>query len=132
MIAVDSNDKLIIFSLEKKCLCTDLINLNINPSCIYIPNIYSKGFENNLIFFGALNGDIFIFDLIEFKFAQFNLSFKSVRNYLIENKIKLKNIPLNDSPIEIRLDNTDYNRLYIVYKSIGLFILNIQVKLHYN
>lgn len=92
-----------------------------------MPNIYSKGFDNNLVFIGALNGDMFILDINEFKFSQYSLNIKCVKNYLNEKKIKLRTIANTDHIISIKLDNTDYSRLYIVYANLGLFIVNIKV-----
>jgi hypothetical protein len=83
------------------------------------------GFHNNLIFFGAQNGDVFIFDLNTFKFLNFTITYKQIKHYLSETKI-LKNIPQTDSLISIRLDQTDYSRLFLVYPCIGMIIFNIE------
>ena len=116
-----------IYSIENKCLCTDLINLNINVTVLYVPNIYAKGFENNIIFLGTANGDLFIFDLNDFKFLQLNFNFKSIKNYLSNNKIKIKTLLQTDTIIGVRLDQTDYSRIFLVYSNFGLFVLNLQV-----
>ena len=128
LIAIDINENFYIYSIEKRCLCIDVLNLNFNQTVVYAPNIYSKGFENNLIFFGALNGDVYIFDLIQFKFTQYTFSFKCIKKYFLDNNIKNKIIGQTERIICIRLDATDYSRLFIVYANLGLFILNLQVK----
>jgi hypothetical protein len=129
LIVIDEKNKMMIYTLENPLFNHDIINLNINVTVLYIPNFYVAGFENNLGFLGTENGDLFIIELTEFKFLQFNFNFKSIKKYLSDNKIKLKTFIQSDTLFTIRLDQTDYSKLFLIYPHFGLFILNLQVNL---
>ncbi len=127
LIVIDENNKMLYYSLENPLINNNVINLNINVTVLYIPNFYATSFENNLAFLGTDNGELFILELTEFKFLQFNFNFKSIKKYLSDNKIKLKTFIQSDTLLTIRLDQTDYSKLFLIYPHFGLFILNLQV-----
>lgn len=129
IIAIDENNKLLVYSIQNPFKNNNLLNLNINVKTLYVPNFHPEAFKNSLAFFGTDIGDLFVFDLSEYKFLLFNFNFKSIKRYLSDNKIKIKTFTQSDIILSIRLDQTDYSKLYLVYPHFGLFILNLQVNL---
>jgi len=132
IVAVDLNNKLQIWNIKTKKPAFDLMELNFEVSCLYSPNFFLTGFDNNFLFIGSDKGDIFILSLTDFTFTNCYVSFSQIQSFMNKKKMKNSKLHLVDYVLNIIINPSNFSEIFIAYQYTGIIIYNLEVNSVFN